>query len=149
MIFGLVLKLKISYYRVQVWWRILVSFRGFFEDGMFAWWNIWVSSFALWCKWQGHNVTHHLFSFGFWGGGGNFVLFQLCSHQVPKIHHVPKMFPKLPMCSQRHPNSTSFLIPHYLAKVQFPCIYHVWTSMLGECMRLVPRWWKLYGQWIC
>jgi len=37
MIFWLVLKLEISY-RVIISWRILVSFRGFFEDYIFAWW---------------------------------------------------------------------------------------------------------------
>ncbi len=42
MIFWLVLKLEISY-RVIIFWRILVCFRGFFEDYIFAWWNIWVS----------------------------------------------------------------------------------------------------------
>jgi hypothetical protein len=37
MIFWLVLKLEISYYRVIIiFWRILVSFRGFFEDYIFA-----------------------------------------------------------------------------------------------------------------
>jgi len=39
MIFWLVLKPEISY-RVIVSWRILVSFRGFFEDYIFAWWTI-------------------------------------------------------------------------------------------------------------
>jgi hypothetical protein len=28
-------------------WRILVSSRGFFEDYIFAWWNIWVSTILL------------------------------------------------------------------------------------------------------
>jgi hypothetical protein len=41
--FWLVLKLEISYYRVIISWKILVSFRGFFEDYIFAWWNICVS----------------------------------------------------------------------------------------------------------
>jgi hypothetical protein len=36
MLFGLVLKLEISY-RVLISRRILVSFRGFFEDYIFAW----------------------------------------------------------------------------------------------------------------
>jgi hypothetical protein len=35
MIFWLVFKLEISY-RVIIAWRILVSFRGFFEDHIFA-----------------------------------------------------------------------------------------------------------------
>ncbi len=67
MIFWLVLKLEISYNRVMISWRILVSFRGFFEDYIFAWWNIWVSIILLLpydkfkCKWQGHSVTHPLF----------------------------------------------------------------------------------------
>jgi hypothetical protein len=38
MIFWLVLKLEISY-RIILSWRILVSFRGFFEDFSFAWWK--------------------------------------------------------------------------------------------------------------
>jgi hypothetical protein len=49
MIFWLVLKLEINY-RVIISWRILGFFRGFFEDYIFAWWNIWVFiilSFAL------------------------------------------------------------------------------------------------------
>ncbi len=49
MIFWLVLKLQISY-RVIISRRILVSFRGFFEDHIFAWWNVLSfdnSSFAL------------------------------------------------------------------------------------------------------
>ncbi len=29
-------------YRVIISWRILVSLRGFVEDYIFAWWNIWV-----------------------------------------------------------------------------------------------------------
>jgi hypothetical protein len=36
MIFWLVLKLEFSY-RVIISWRILVSFRGIFEDHIFAW----------------------------------------------------------------------------------------------------------------
>jgi hypothetical protein len=66
MIFWLVLKLEISF-RVITSWRILVSFRVFFEDYIFAWWNIWVSIILLLhydtfkCKWQGHSVTHPLF----------------------------------------------------------------------------------------
>jgi len=47
MIFWLVLKLEISY-RVIISQRILVSFWGFFEDYIFAWWNIWVSIILLW-----------------------------------------------------------------------------------------------------
>ncbi len=46
MIFWLVLKLEISY-RVIMFWRIFVSFKGFFEDYIFAWWNIWVSIILL------------------------------------------------------------------------------------------------------
>jgi len=42
MIFWFVLKLEISYI-VIISWRILVSFRGFFEDYIFAWWNIRIS----------------------------------------------------------------------------------------------------------
>ncbi len=44
--FGVVLKLEISY-RVIISWRVLASFRGFFEDYVFAWWNIWVSIILL------------------------------------------------------------------------------------------------------
>jgi hypothetical protein len=40
------LKLEISY-RIIISWRFLVSFRGFFEDNIFARWNIWVSIFGL------------------------------------------------------------------------------------------------------
>jgi len=36
MIFWLVLKLEISYYRVIICRRILVSFRGYFEDYIFG-----------------------------------------------------------------------------------------------------------------
>ncbi len=49
-IFWLVLKLEISYQSYKISWRILVSFRGFFEDYIFARWNILSfhnSSFAL------------------------------------------------------------------------------------------------------
>jgi hypothetical protein len=66
MIFWLVLKLEIRYI-VMISWRILVSFRGCFEDYIFAWWNIWVSIILLLhedilkCKWQGESVTHPLF----------------------------------------------------------------------------------------
>ncbi len=66
MIFWLVLKLEINYI-VIISWRILVSFRGFFEDYIFAWWNTWVSIIPLLLedtfllKWQGHNVTYPLF----------------------------------------------------------------------------------------
>jgi hypothetical protein len=42
MIFWLVLKLEISY-SVIISWRILVSFRGFFEDYIFACGNVWIS----------------------------------------------------------------------------------------------------------
>jgi hypothetical protein len=84
MIFWLVLKLEISYYRVIIIisWRILVSFRGdffFFEDYIFAWWNIWVFPQFLFfclkitfkCKWQGHSVIDTLLCFVllFRGGG--------------------------------------------------------------------------------
>jgi hypothetical protein len=41
-----VLKLEISD-RVTISWRILASSRGFFEDYIFAWWNIWVSLILL------------------------------------------------------------------------------------------------------
>ncbi len=34
-------------YRVIKSWRILVSFTGFFEDCIFAWWNIWISIILL------------------------------------------------------------------------------------------------------
>jgi hypothetical protein len=47
MIFWLALKLEISYNRVIIFWRILVCFRGFFEDHIFAWWIIWVSMILL------------------------------------------------------------------------------------------------------
>jgi hypothetical protein len=43
MIFWLVLKLEIS----CISWRVLVSFRGVFENYIFAWWNIWVSRILL------------------------------------------------------------------------------------------------------
>ncbi len=46
MIFWLVLKLGISY-QVIITWRILVSFRRFLEDYIFAEWNIWVSIILL------------------------------------------------------------------------------------------------------
>jgi hypothetical protein len=49
MIFRLVFKLEISY-RVIIFWRISVSFRGFFEDYVCAWWNIWVSIILLCLK---------------------------------------------------------------------------------------------------
>jgi hypothetical protein len=68
MIFWLVLKLEISY-RFMISWGVLVSFRGFFEDYIFAWPNIWVSIILLLledtfqCKWQGHSVTHPLLCF--------------------------------------------------------------------------------------
>jgi hypothetical protein len=39
MIFWVVLKLEISYHRVVISWRILVSFRGYCEDYIFAWWK--------------------------------------------------------------------------------------------------------------
>ncbi len=42
MMFWLVLKFEISY-RVIINWRIFISFRGFFEDYIFACWDIWVS----------------------------------------------------------------------------------------------------------
>jgi hypothetical protein len=67
-------------YRIKVSWRILVSFRGFFEDYIFAMViYIWVFLILLLlpqdtfkCKWQqGHSVTHPLFNFEknrwFWG----------------------------------------------------------------------------------
>ncbi len=64
MIFWLMLKLEINY-RIIISWKILVSFRGFFEDYIFAWWIIWILIIHLFpydiCKWQGHNVTHPLF----------------------------------------------------------------------------------------
>ncbi len=50
MIFWLVLKLEISYHRVLTSWMILISFREFFEDYIFAWWKYLSfnnSSFAL------------------------------------------------------------------------------------------------------
>jgi hypothetical protein len=37
MIFWLVLKLEISYHRVMISWRLLVSLEDFFEDYNFAW----------------------------------------------------------------------------------------------------------------
>ncbi len=46
MIFWVVLKLEISY-RVIISWRILVCLRWFFEDYIFACWNIWVSIILL------------------------------------------------------------------------------------------------------
>jgi hypothetical protein len=58
MTFWLGLKLEISY-RVIISWRILVSFRGFFEDYIFAWWNIGLFPLFFFClkilcnvKWQ-------------------------------------------------------------------------------------------------
>jgi hypothetical protein len=50
MIFWLVLKLEISYRAIIISWRILVSFRGFFEEYIFTWWNIWVSIILLFIK---------------------------------------------------------------------------------------------------
>jgi len=47
MLFWLVLKLEISYCRVLISWMILISFREFFEDYIFARWNIWVSIILL------------------------------------------------------------------------------------------------------
>jgi hypothetical protein len=54
---------------VIISWRILVYFRGFFEDYIFAWWNIWVFPlFFFWLKilwnvkWQGQSMTKPLFS---------------------------------------------------------------------------------------
>ncbi len=46
MIFRLVLKIEISY-RVIIALKNLFSFRWFFEDYIFAWWNIWVSIILL------------------------------------------------------------------------------------------------------
>ncbi len=48
-IIWLVLILEISYRVIIISWRILFSFRGFFffEDYIFAWWNIWVSIILL------------------------------------------------------------------------------------------------------
>jgi hypothetical protein len=46
MIFWLVLKLEISY-RVILSWKSLISFKGFSEDYIFSWWNIWVSIIFL------------------------------------------------------------------------------------------------------
>ncbi len=65
--FGLCWNFEISYYRVLISWRILVSFRGFFENYIFAWWNIWSfhnSSFFAYryfLKWLARPqcVTHH------------------------------------------------------------------------------------------
>jgi hypothetical protein len=37
MIFWLVLKVEISYDRVMISWKILISFRGFFENYIFGW----------------------------------------------------------------------------------------------------------------
>jgi hypothetical protein len=56
----LVLKLEISYYRVIIYWRILVFFsRGFFfEDCILTWWKILALKILLNCKWQGHHVSH-------------------------------------------------------------------------------------------
>jgi len=69
MIFWLVLKLEISYYRVIIIsWRILISFRVFFGDYIFAWWNIWVFMILLFAfkyffnvNGEGHIVTHPLY----------------------------------------------------------------------------------------
>jgi hypothetical protein len=47
MVFWLVLKHENSY-RVTISWRVLVTYRGFFEDYVSAWWNIWVSTILLW-----------------------------------------------------------------------------------------------------
>jgi hypothetical protein len=55
MIFWLVLKLEIRYYRVMIPWRILVSFRDFFKDYIYAWWNIWnsiINFFFFFCLWK-------------------------------------------------------------------------------------------------
>jgi hypothetical protein len=70
MIFWLVLKFEISY-RVIIYYKILVSCRGFFEDYIFAWWSNWVFIILLLpqdtfeCKWQGNNVTHLLLILSF------------------------------------------------------------------------------------
>jgi hypothetical protein len=42
MTFRLVLKLEIRYRVIIISWRIVVSLRGFLEDYIFAWWNVWV-----------------------------------------------------------------------------------------------------------
>ncbi len=47
MIFWLVLKLEIIVIELKISWRILVSFRGFYGDYIFAWWNVWVSIILL------------------------------------------------------------------------------------------------------
>ncbi len=68
MIFWLVSKLEISYYRVIISWKILVSFRGFFRRLYFCmvkYLSFHNSSFALRSilfnvKWQGHSVTQPL-----------------------------------------------------------------------------------------
>ncbi len=66
MIFWLVLKLEISC-RVIISWRILVSFRGFFEDYIFAWWNMSFhnSSFAIiyFFNVNGKATVRHTFCF--------------------------------------------------------------------------------------
>jgi len=47
MIFWLVLKLEISY-KVIISWKIFGFFlEDFFEDYIFAWWNIWISTNLL------------------------------------------------------------------------------------------------------
>jgi hypothetical protein len=46
MIFWLVLKFEISY-RVMMCWRILVPLQDFFQDCIFAWWNIWIFMILL------------------------------------------------------------------------------------------------------
>ncbi len=65
------LKLEIISYSVIISWRILVSFRGFFQRLYFCrvkYLSFHNSSFALRltfnCKWQGHSVTHPLFIYG-------------------------------------------------------------------------------------
>jgi len=46
--FWIVLKLEINY-RVIISWRILISFRGFFEDYIFAWWlSFTILLFLIW-----------------------------------------------------------------------------------------------------
>jgi hypothetical protein len=57
-IFWLVLTLEISYNRVIIYWRILVSFRGFFEDYIFASWNILGFFFFFSCGTITRNWTH-------------------------------------------------------------------------------------------
>jgi hypothetical protein len=66
MIFWLVSKLEISSNRVMISRRLLVSLEEFFEDYIFAWWNIWISIILLLLYIIFRNVEIFLDFFFFW-----------------------------------------------------------------------------------